>query len=315
MAYRDYDRGYRGSAGERDFDRDYDRDYERGQERGAYGREGGFREGGYGAREGWRGEAERGGMGRGERDWYGSEPYRGGGGYGGSSESWRSGGGYGGGGYAAGGYGGGSYGGGSYGGGAYRGGAYRGGSYGGEPYDASSYGYGPSYGRYGARSYGGAGGFERDEYGYAARDRESWMGRHAGRGPKGYRRSDDRIREDVNDRLTAHPDIDASEIEVRVQNGEVTLSGVVEDRRTKRMAEDAIEEIAGVDDVHNQLKVRHGFLAGLTGEKADEREVSRAAVREGTQRSTSTTSTTGAASTTGATGTSTTTGAGTGTRG
>jgi hypothetical protein len=125
------------------------------------------------------------------------------------------------------------------------------------------------------------------------------MGRHAGRGPKGYRRSDDRIREDVNDRLTAHPDIDASEIEVRVQSGEVTLTGVVEDRRTKRMAEDAIEDVTGVDDVHNQLKVRHGFLAGLTGEKADEREVSRAAVREGTSRSTGTTGTTGTSTTTG----------------
>ena len=112
--------------------------------------------------------------------------------------------------------------------------------------------------------------------------------------------------EDVNDRLTAHPEIDASEVEVRVQNGEVTLTGVVEDRHTKRMAEDAIEDIMGVEDVHNQLKVRHGFLAGLTGEKADEREVSRPAVREGAQRSPGTTSTTG---------TSTTTGAGTTTRG
>lgn len=301
MTYRDYDPGYRGSAGERDFDRDYDREHERGyerevgrdyggrgQERGAYGREGG-----YGAREGWRGESERGGFGRGERDWYGTERYRGGRGYGGASESGRA-------------YGGGWYGGGAYGGSAYRGGGYGGAGYGGagygsEPYDASS--YGPSYGRYGARSYGRTSGFESDEYGYGARDRESWLGRHAGRGPKGYRRSDDRIREDVNDRLTAHPDIDATEIEVRVQNGEVTLTGVVEDRRTKRMAEDAIEDVIGVDDVHNQLKVRHGFLAGLTGEKADEREVSRPPVREGPQRSP------------GTTGPSTTTGAGTTTRG
>jgi hypothetical protein len=105
-------------------------------------------------------------------------------------------------------------------------------------------------------------------------------GRHAGRGPKGYRRSDDRIREDVNDLLTADPNIDATEIEVRVANGVVTLTGLVEDRSAKRLAEDLAEDVMGVDDVSNQLKVRHGFLAGLTGEKASERELSREPARE-----------------------------------
>ena len=105
-------------------------------------------------------------------------------------------------------------------------------------------------------------------------------GRYAGRGPKGYRRSDERIREDINDRLTADPHVDATEIEVRVANGVVTLTGVVEDRATKRFAEDLAEDVMGVDDVNNQLKVRHGFLAGLTGEKASERELSRETSRE-----------------------------------
>ena len=95
----------------------------------------------------------------------------------------------------------------------------------------------------------------------------------AGRGPKGYRRSDARIAEDVNERLTWHPDIDASDIEVRVASGEVTLSGIVEDRRAKRLAEDIVEDVVGVSDVHNELKVRHGILAGLTGEKADEHDL------------------------------------------
>lgn len=80
-------------------------------------------------------------------------------------------------------------------------------------------------------------------------------GPHAGRGPRGYQRSDERIREDVNERLTDHPDIDASEIEVRVDNGEVTLIGAVEDRRTKRLAEDVAESVSGVRDVHNQLRI------------------------------------------------------------
>ena len=64
------------------------------------------------------------------------------------------------------------------------------------------------------------------------------QGRHAGRGPKNWQRSDDRIKEDVNERLTEHPQIDATEIDIQVRNGEVTISGSVEDRRIKRMVED-----------------------------------------------------------------------------
>jgi hypothetical protein len=69
-----------------------------------------------------------------------------------------------------------------------------------------------------------------------------------------------------------HPDIDASDIEVRVDEGIVTLMGTVEDRHEKRLAEYIAEDSLGVDDVDNQLKVRHGFWATLTGEKADEVE-------------------------------------------
>jgi hypothetical protein len=44
------------------------------------------------------------------------------------------------------------------------------------------------------------------------------------------------------------PDIDASYIEVRTNNGEVTLSGSVNDREQKRRAEDLIEVVSGVRD-------------------------------------------------------------------
>lgn len=80
-------------------------------------------------------------------------------------------------------------------------------------------------------------------------------GTFAGRGPKGYQRSDDRILEDVCDRLTDAADVDASEIEVNVANGEVTLSGTVRGRGEKRRSEDLAESIAGVRDVHNNLRV------------------------------------------------------------
>lgn len=90
------------------------------------------------------------------------------------------------------------------------------------------------------------------------RSSESWRvpGPHAGRGPKGYQRSDERIREELNDRLTAHGLIDATEIEVRIQGGEATLTGFVDSRDAKRAAEDVAEDVPGVREVNNQLRIR-----------------------------------------------------------
>lgn len=79
------------------------------------------------------------------------------------------------------------------------------------------------------------------------------QGGHSGRGPKGYRRSDDSIYHDVCDTLTMSADIDASEIEVTVKDGVVFLNGTVDDRETKKNAELDIENISGVVDVQNLL--------------------------------------------------------------
>jgi hypothetical protein len=85
-----------------------------------------------------------------------------------------------------------------------------------------------------------------------------WLepGPYTGIGPKGYKRSDDRILEDVNDRLTQHAMIDASQIEVEVQEGEVTLNGEVQNRRMKRIVEANVDLIPGVIDVHNRLRLK-----------------------------------------------------------
>ena len=80
-------------------------------------------------------------------------------------------------------------------------------------------------------------------------------GSHRGRGPREYRRSDDRIREDVNDRLTDDDFLDASQIEVGAQNGEVILSGFVYNRTSKRRAEWLAEGVSGVTNVENRLRV------------------------------------------------------------
>jgi osmotically-inducible protein OsmY len=89
-------------------------------------------------------------------------------------------------------------------------------------------------------------------------------GQFSGRGPKGYRRSDERIEEDVNEALSRDPQLDASEIEVKVSNGEVTLSGTVNDRQFKRMAEDIAERCSGVHDVRNEIRVQRGNGAGAS---------------------------------------------------
>ncbi len=78
---------------------------------------------------------------------------------------------------------------------------------------------------------------------------------HRGLGPQGYTRSDQRINEDVHDRLTEDDHIDASGVTVTVQDGEVTLSGTIRDRRAKHHAEAIIEHIGGVKHVQNNLRV------------------------------------------------------------
>jgi len=86
---------------------------------------------------------------------------------------------------------------------------------------------------------------------------------YAGRGPKGYVRTDERIREDVCDRLSWNDEVDATDISVRVENGEVTLEGSVETRHMKRLAEDIAEDVSGVSDVHNTIRVQKPILTEL----------------------------------------------------
>jgi hypothetical protein len=91
---------------------------------------------------------------------------------------------------------------------------------------------------------------------------------HAGKGPKDYQRSDSRIREDVCDRLRDDDAVDAADITVTVSSGEVTLSGGISDRYSKRRAEHIAASVRGVVDVQNQLSTRKGFLRELRDELA-----------------------------------------------
>lgn len=57
------------------------------------------------------------------------------------------------------------------------------------------------------------------------------------------------------ERLTHHGLIDATDVEVMVRKGEVTLNGRVDSRRSRRIAEEVAESVAGVVDVNNQISV------------------------------------------------------------
>jgi hypothetical protein len=134
-------------------------------------------------------------------------------------------------------------------------------------YNRSPYGRASFDNTYAPSPYGSA--WTGAEYGRSRVGRESggWSanvrGGYAGRGPKGYTRTDERIREDVCDRLSWSDEVDATEIIVRVQNGEVTLEGRVETRHMKRLAEDIAEDVYGVVDVHNTLRVTKPILTEL----------------------------------------------------
>jgi len=149
-----------------------------------------------------------------------------------------------------------------------------------QDYRGSSYDGGYGNEGYAGRNYGGsyAGGQSgqqgRGLWSQGSGSMSSWAGndtrhqgqgrmetqqqsRFRGHGPKGYRRSDERITEDINDRLSDDGWLDASDIEVKVSNGEVVLTGTVDERMAKRRAEDITEAVSGVTNVENRIRIHH----------------------------------------------------------
>lgn len=80
-------------------------------------------------------------------------------------------------------------------------------------------------------------------------------GPYSGKGPKGYERPDERIKEEICERLSYHGFIDPSEVDINVEKGEVKLSGTCTNRREKRMIEDVADSVRGVRDVRNELSI------------------------------------------------------------
>jgi hypothetical protein len=139
---------------------------------------------------------------------------------------------------------------------------------------ATHYGYGRD--NFDSTRYGesdrGFGGYDTERSLQSRYSTESdRIGSHFGKGPKGYKRSDSRIQEDAHEALTRDHDIDASEIEVSVKDGVITLSGAVPERKMKRLAEDCVETISGVIDVRNEISAA-SLLSSLFGNNTSKSE-------------------------------------------
>jgi osmotically-inducible protein OsmY len=118
--------------------------------------------------------------------------------------------------------------------------------------DFTQGGYGEDQGRH-AQSGHGRGGSD-----FVDRERRSAGPSHHGRGPRNYSRSDESIVDELIDRMTDHDRLDATEILVMVENGVVTLSGEVPERPMKYLAEDLADQVRGVRDIENRIRVDNG---------------------------------------------------------
>lgn len=154
---------------------------------------------------------------------------------------------------------------------AYGRGSYGAGSWGSGNYGAGSW-LGANHGEWRDRDFDGGRSYDRDrgdDRGFFERAGDAvarWFGdddgdygrrreSYRGHGPSGYTRTDERIREDVSERLTDDWAVDARKIEVAVSGGEITLNGTVASRDQKRRAEDLADDVSGVKHVQNNLRV------------------------------------------------------------
>lgn len=102
----------------------------------------------------------------------------------------------------------------------------------------------------------GVSGKDRNEGSWFNESQYQTQKNFVGKGPKGYRRQDATIHEEVCEALKRDRMVDATDIEVEVNEGNVTLRGTVPNRLSKKEAENCIEDLHGVQDVFNFLTIR-----------------------------------------------------------
>lgn len=82
---------------------------------------------------------------------------------------------------------------------------------------------------------------------------------------QGHHRRDTLIYEEVCEALLNNPQIDATDIEIQVEDGRVTLSGKVDDREMKREVELSLEHIPGIQDLFNLITLTEFTDVGGAG--------------------------------------------------
>lgn len=139
--------------------------------------------------------------------------------------------------------------------------------------NTAAYGYGGDYGQRGSRYNPAAGQMGAGSSGYGnfagsgnVGYRSGTAGSYSRRGPKNYQRSDERLKEDICDRLLHDVDVDASEVTVEVKAGKVTLDGSVPERYMKHCIEDIADGCYGVKEVDNKVRVSAQSGSTIAGE-------------------------------------------------
>jgi len=91
------------------------------------------------------------------------------------------------------------------------------------------------------------------------------------RGPKGYTRSDERIKEDISERLWRTEYLDSSEVSVAVKDGVVTFSGTVPVRWMRHEIENIADSCIGVQDIENNIRVQRRTIEEANVERSGTR--------------------------------------------
>lgn len=117
----------------------------------------------------------------------------------------------------------------------------------------------PDEGRSGA--YQGETGRSAGGEGRSEGPREGGEAAWRNRGPKGWQRTDERIHEDVCERMMGESGIDPSDVTVQVSQGTVVLTGTVPNRQMKYRIEELADRCPGVTEVENRVRVNRAGAA------------------------------------------------------
>jgi osmotically-inducible protein OsmY len=90
----------------------------------------------------------------------------------------------------------------------------------------------------------------------------------ASRGPRGWVRSDERILDDLCERIV-RGGVDASRLEVQVEDGHVWLEGDLGSREERRFVLEVAERSLGVRGVYAEIHVPEAAGASAEGEADD----------------------------------------------